>query len=93
MAYNAVSPRLQYGLQYCNHPSQPGMTRQSVQRPCRDRLAQGQVFYAVGTIFGLARFGNQFQVPDALPNGDLDLMRIDDASESFPTLLPFCCFP
>lgn len=66
------------------------MTRQSVQQPCRDRFTSGAGILRGWPILGLARFGDQFQVPKALPNRDLELMRIDNASKYLPALLTFC---
>ena len=55
-------------------------------------LPQGQVFHPVGTILGLVHLGDQFQVADALPSCDLELMPVDDASKRHTVPLSLCRF-
>lgn len=55
-------------------------------------LAEWQVIDSIGKVFRFTSQGEDFQVADALPNGHLELMRVDNASKRFPTFLTLGCF-
>ena len=87
-------------VQYSQEPAQPLMAPRKARSWCPDSfrlpaslpLPQRQVFHPVYTILGLVHVSDQFQVADALPKCDLELMPVDDASKHHALPLAFCGF-
>jgi hypothetical protein len=47
---------------------------------------------SIGHLFGFIDFGHQFQILDALANGDSKLMRVNNARKYFGLPLTACAF-
>ena len=51
-------------------------------------LSERQILHAILKVFGLAGFGDEFQIVNALANRHTELMGVNEARKEAPRLLP-----
>lgn len=54
--------------------------------------SQRQKCDSIGNVFGMAHFSNQFQIARSLPDGDIQLVGVNDTSKVFSPGLSLRCF-